>query len=456
MGPSGPRPHPSPEPHRDQTPVQSLRQRAARLAALSALALAILLIAAGPAPASVVHDIRVVHEAEHSRAEILLSDEPAYQMRNASLTEGRVSIQLTGIRHGPFAVRGEASTHIRTVDIQGDPRREVYLIHLNTSGEAQVDHEVLRDPWRLVVQVRSQGAASPGASAPVPILGPQAAPPSASPTPAPPQLRPPTVAPNTPAPSAGGFKPRIIVIDAGHGGRHRGGVGTAHGRPVDEAMATLPLAFELERLLRADPLFRPEMTRRRDEYISLRERTRRAEQFGGHMFISIHYNSVPPGSSRSARGFEIYTWSPREADTVAGQYLQQLDNEEGSSSDLRRANPSARPILNQMMMDALVEQAWESVRVASAMERAFVQDPYFRRHNRGLKTGRFKVLENYSMPSILVEVAFISNPEEAVMALDPAFQRRVAQLMYNGIVRYYEETDPAFRAARAARMSAGR
>jgi N-acetylmuramoyl-L-alanine amidase len=253
------------------------------------------------------------------------------------------------------------------------------------------------------------------------------------------------------------YRPRIIVVDPGHGGRHRGGIGRVGRREIDEANMTMPIALMLERLLQDDPLFHPRLTRRDDSYVGLRERTRRAEQFNGNLFISIHYNAAPNATSaRTARGLEFYTWSPRGADTVASRYLQALNNEEGPFSDLSKSSNAARPVLNKMLQDALEGQSLQSVKVARALEESFLQDSYFRRHYRGRKTDRFKVLENYNMPSVLIEVAFISHPEEARMATDPAFQQRVARSIYEGIIRYYEETDPVFRAIRRSRYASAR
>jgi N-acetylmuramoyl-L-alanine amidase len=204
-------------------------------------------------------------------------------------------------------------------------------------------------------------------------------------------------------------------------------------------------------------MFQPRLTRRDDSYVGLRERTRRAEQFNGNLFVSIHYNAAPnAASARTARGLEFYTWSPRNADTVASRYLRALNNEEGPYSDISRSNDAARPVLDKMLQDALEGQSLQSVKVARAFEETFMRDPYFRRHYRGRKTERFKVLENYNMPSVLIEVAFISHPEEARMATDPSFQQRVAGHIYEGIVRYYEDSDPVFRVLRRSRSSSAR
>jgi N-acetylmuramoyl-L-alanine amidase len=257
--------------------------------------------------------------------------------------------------------------------------------------------------------------------------------------------------------SSNTYRPRVIVVDPGHGGHHRGAQGRAGNRSVDEASMTMPIGLFLERHLQSDPMFAPRLTRRSDVYVGLRERTRLAEEFGGHLFISIHYNAAPnAAAAKTARGLEFYTWSPRAGDSVAARYLQALNNEEGPSSDLSRSSAAARPVLDKMLQDALEVQSLTSVRVARALEESFLRDSYFRRNYRGRKTERFKVLENYNMPSVLIEVAFLSHAEEARMAADPAFQQKVARYIYDGVVRYYEDSDPVFRAIRRSRLGAER
>lgn len=254
-----------------------------------------------------------------------------------------------------------------------------------------------------------------------------------------------------PAPPAPTFKPRIVVIDPGHGGNHRGGTGKVNGRTVTEAELTLPIAFEAEKLFARDPMFQPRLTRRTDVYVGLRERTRLAEQFQGDIFVSIHYNAVANAAqAKSARGMEIWTWSPKVNDNAATSYLRNLENEEGLFS-LGDANKSATPVLSQMMIDALEEQALESREFADSLERAFLRDSYFKNHYRGQKQSRFKVLENYDMPSTLIEVGFIGHPSDVKQAVDRKFQQRVAQHIYDGIVHYFETHDPDFAAARRAR-----
>ncbi|MCB2155510.1 N-acetylmuramoyl-L-alanine amidase [bacterium] len=398
------------------------------------LVLAVLATAVVPAWAGGVKDVRLArHADDHVRCVVELDARPSFRIINASSDSETVTIEVSGVGSAPsqIEVAGELGLVIDNL-LEFRPDGSVCYVHLRTAKPVRVVTDTIEDPWRLVVDLYEDDGKTPALpdwSAP----RPQA-------TPAP-------VAPTLPA---GAFHPRVIVIDPGHGGKHRGGLGKINGRTISEAEVTLPIAQKLERLLAADPMFVPQLTRKSDVYVGLRERTRRAEHFSGDLFLSIHMNAVSGKSAaKTARGFELWTWSSKPADRAATKYLAELENEEGGG-DLSNASDRAMPVLNQMMRDALEMQALESERAAKALETAFMRDSYFKSHYRGIKSARFKVLENYNMPSVLLEVGFITHPTEVRQLASSTFQDRVARHMYDAIVSYFQTTDPAFRTARAS------
>lgn len=232
---------------------------------------------------------------------------------------------------------------------------------------------------------------------------------------------------------------RRIIVDPGHGGYHKGGIGRIAGREVYEKQATIEVAVRLERLLKADPRFEVALTRRKDVYVGLQQRTDTASRMRGDLFVSLHCNAVPASSKSSARGFEIWTWNRQANRSVIGRAIERLEND-----DPGMKNRENDEILNRMMLDALESQSLESKRVARAVQSSFIAHPYFRQHDRGIDSARFKVLEVYDMPSILIEMGFMSHPEEVKMLFDPKWQERYAQLIYQGIVNYYQQYDPEF------------
>jgi N-acetylmuramoyl-L-alanine amidase len=242
---------------------------------------------------------------------------------------------------------------------------------------------------------------------------------------------------------------RRIIIDPGHGGHHKGGVGIINGRQVYEKDLAIAVAEKLERHFQRDPRFEVRLTRREDVYVGLYERTVRASQLEGDLFISIHANAVEgKAAQQRARGFEIWTWNRTANRSAAAKAIERLENDDpGMTRENNR-------ILTSMMMDALESQALISRRVAQAVHSRAIQHPYLKRHDRGIDSARFKVLEIYDMPSILMELGFMTHPEEVKMLFDPSFQDDWALIMYEGIIRYYEQSDPTFPRARPSMVAA--
>ncbi|CAN5353555.1 hypothetical protein BH09SUM1_BH09SUM1_25150 [soil metagenome] len=233
---------------------------------------------------------------------------------------------------------------------------------------------------------------------------------------------------------------RRIIIDPGHGGHHKGGIGRIGSRTVYEKEVTIQVAVKLEKLIKADRRFDVRLTRREDVYVGLKERTDRATAMKGDLFVSLHCNAVEAkGGRSSARGFEIWTWKQDANLSTAGRAIENLENDDPGT----RTSENNK-ILTTMMKDALESNALQSRRFASAMHDAAGGDTYLRTHDRGMDSAHFKVLEVYDMPSILVELGFMTNVDEVRMLFSDSFQQIWAQTLYRGIVKYYEQTDPTF------------
>lgn len=371
---------------------------------------------------------------------------------------GTVMVDFFDVKSAPAL--GELSSSLQMINgwtSEYFPEEKIFRLNLKHSVDIAWSSFVLKQPNRLVIDFsRADSASASNSPSPVKssekIVGSLNFGNDATPTtynePQPQAVQEITVQPSR----VNGFRPRTIIIDAGHGGHHRGGVGKVNGRKVEEAQLTPPIAEELRKLLKKDPRFHPEMTRTSDTYIGLRERTHIAEQKNGNLFVSIHYNSVPPGRSQNtARGLEFWVWGATSSARTVEDYLFSLDNEEDSNTDVGNPKGQAKDVLSQMVGDSLDEQTVQSRLVAKGFEKSFMTDSYFKNNYRGIKDARFKVLENYTMPSVLVEVGFISHPEESKMATQPEFQKKVARLIYQGIINYYEANDSEFRMQVAGR-----
>jgi len=222
---------------------------------------------------------------------------------------------------------------------------------------------------------------------------------------------------------------RTIVLDPGHGGKEVGAVG-ANG--LFEKDATLAICRRLSALLSSKLNTRVVLTRTDDSVVPLDQRTAIANQYKADLFLSVHLNA---SVQRGARGSETYflsleasddlarTAAERENATTGAATSQPL----GTSSDLRLI------LWDLAQQDYLAESSRLAEVVQEEMNRASgVQ-------NRGVKQAPFKVLVGATMPAALVEVAFISNPEEEAKLKDEAFQNQIAETLLRAVERYKRE-----------------
>ena len=234
-------------------------------------------------------------------------------------------------------------------------------------------------------------------------------------------------------PDTASIKKRI-VIDPGHGGHDPGAVGL-HG--LYEKDVVLDIALKLRDILSANPLYEVFLTREKDVYIPLEARTAIANKKNADLFISIHANASP---KRKAKGIETYllNWTDNEeANRVAArenkislkkmrEMNRQVDELGGILGDLER----------QMKRD-------ESVNLANQIQNSIVET-LDNREDLGVKWAMFFVLFGARMPSVLVEVSFISNPEEEKLLSDASYRLQIAQGIADGLNRYFTSA-PAFQ-----------
>jgi N-acetylmuramoyl-L-alanine amidase len=273
------------------------------------------------------------------------------------------------------------------------------------------------------------------AASPSPSSRPAAEPPPSRPAAEQPAARPAATPPQTRAPAAASRAPspasarRLIVIDAGHGGVDPGAVGPSGVREKDVALA---VARRLAAVLREDPTLEVRMTRERDTLIALTDRGRMANRWRGDgqdaLFMSIHTNAH---DHRSARGFETYFLS--EARTDDARAVAQREN-----AAQRFENPSQR--LDPLSFIMLDLRQNKYLRDSSAWA-AMVQDRLASVHpgpNRGVKQAGFVVLNGAFMPAVLVELGFITHPEEERMLASPEYQARLARQLAAAVKDFFQ------------------
>jgi N-acetylmuramoyl-L-alanine amidase len=225
---------------------------------------------------------------------------------------------------------------------------------------------------------------------------------------------------------------RSIVIDPGHGGLDVGAKGKFGSLEKD---ITLAISFKLKSLIEQNMAFRVILTRDKDIDVSNENRAALANNNDAVLFISIHTN----GSFRkNAQGAETYFMSL----TATDEESRKLAYFENNSSELEtriagEAKDDVQIILWDMAQAAYIKQ---SSRLAEFIQEELSSNPLIGTENRGVKQARFKVLTGVACPAVLVEAAFISNPQEEQKLISDEFQTHVAQAVYSGLAKYIKLT----------------
>ncbi len=221
------------------------------------------------------------------------------------------------------------------------------------------------------------------------------------------------------------YRVGAILLDPGHGGRDPGAIGktTINGKTVEvkEKDVVLKVALDLhQRLTRAYPDKRILLTRSGDTFPTLEQRVEMANsvKLAPHeaiLYISIHANAA---FNPRSRGFEVWYLSP--------DYRRTVIDTDSTSSDLA-------PILNSMMEE---EFTTESILIAKSILDGLDRQIGQQSPNRGLKAEQWFVVRNARMPSVLIELGFVSNPDEARLLATDEYLRRSATGIYNGITSF--------------------
>ncbi len=243
-------------------------------------------------------------------------------------------------------------------------------------------------------------------------------------------------------------RPLVIAIDAGHGGQDPGAIGKGGRREKD---VTLAISRELARQINATPGLKAYLTRDADVFIPLYKRARLAREADADIFVSIHADAA---ENRSADGSSVYVLSLKGASSQRARWLADKENAADLIGGVRVAQASNT--LNSVLLDLTQSGNMRASEDAASQVLAGLQR-VGNIHKRDIERANFAVLRTADMPSMLVETAFISNPAEEQRLGDPAFQRKLASAVLDGINIYFERQPPpgTLYALRAAQGGAG-
>lgn len=220
----------------------------------------------------------------------------------------------------------------------------------------------------------------------------------------------------------------IVAIDAGHGGEDPGAIGRRY--RTREKDVTLGVARELAKLVNATPGMRAVLTRNGDYYVPLGRRAMLARRANADMFVSLHADSVP-GRRSAAKGASVYALSERGATSRLARDLANSENAADWIGDARfdELDDDVRDVLGDLAKTATIA---DGIRFGGDVHRSL--DAFGPMHARDVGQAGFAVLKS-PVPSILVEMAFISNAAEERNLRSAKHRRAVAKAIFNGIAR---------------------
>lgn len=231
------------------------------------------------------------------------------------------------------------------------------------------------------------------------------------------------------------FRDMVIVIDPGHGGKDPGATGTAGTREKDVVMA---IAQQVKENLDKYYGVKTIMTRHGDYYVPLRKRLEVARRSDGDLFVSVHADAYQEGSSNGA---SIYALSQRGASSEVARWIADRENySELGGVDLNELKDSSDTLRTMLLDLSQTATIASSVRLGESILKSLSR--VVRLHKRKVEQAPFVVLKSPDIPSILVELGFISNNREERQLRSYLHQRKLAKAVSKGIFAYAKDHAP--------------
>lgn len=277
-------------------------------------------------------------------------------------------------------------------------------------------NDLQNDPLAQVLDNLAQN----NSNAPVPSVNGQSSPATA-------QRQPSRANPN---------RPILVAIDPGHGGEDPGAIG---GRGTREKDIVLAIGRQLRDVINSQPNMRAYMTRDSDFFVPLHVRVQKARRVKADLFVSIHADAF---TNKSARGTSVFALSRNGASSAAARWLAKKENASDliGGLDIGAHDRQTASVLLDMSTNAQIN---DSLKIGHRVLGSLAQINGI--HSRKVEQAGFAVLKAPDIPSILVETAFISNPQEEIFLRSPSNQRQIARAIFNGVNDYFATNPPLAR-----------
>ncbi len=224
-----------------------------------------------------------------------------------------------------------------------------------------------------------------------------------------------------------------IALDPGHGGEDPGAIGRRGSREKDVVLA---IARRLKTRIEEQPNMRVMMTRDADFFVPLHMRVQKARKVQADLFVSIHADAwIEP----TARGASVFTLSEKGASSTAARWLAKKENDADliGGVNIKGHDKQLASVLLDLSTTAQIN---DSLKIGKAVLQEI--GGINRLHKPHVEQAGFAVLKAPDIPSILIETAFISNPEEEAKLTDEAYQDKMADAIMNGISKYFAKNPP--------------
>ncbi len=277
-------------------------------------------------------------------------------------------------------------------------------------------NDLQNDPLAQVLDNLAQN----NSNAPVPSVNGQSSPATA-------QRQPSRANPN---------RPILVAIDPGHGGEDPGAIG---GRGTREKDIVLAIGRQLRDVINSQPNMRAYMTRDSDFFVPLHVRVQKARRVKADLFVSIHADAF---TNKSARGTSVFALSRNGASSAAARWLAKKENASDliGGLDIGAHDRQTASVLLDMSTNAQIN---DSLKIGHRVLGSLAQINGI--HSRKVEQAGFAVLKAPDIPSILVETAFISNPQEEIFLRSPSNQRQIARAIFSGVNDYFATNPPLAR-----------
>ena len=380
------------------------------------LPILLLLIASASSMATTIEGLRLSQSLSDTRLVFDLSDQTNYHILTLQNPE-RLVIDLKNTKQAKSLTLPELSrTPIHNIRF-GKWNKTTLRIVLDLKKPLQTNSQSLTQPHRLVIDLHDASATT-------------VQPPKLNETRAnieKVEVKPPLTIKTVASPPP--KRNIIIAIDAGHGGQDSGALGK---NGTKEKTVVLDIAQRLAKLVNAEPGMEAYLTRDNDIFISLRQRIKRTRKHNADMFISIHADAF---KNTKAKGASVFVLSERGASSEAAQWLADKENSADLAGGISLEDKD--DLLASVLLDLSQTASLEaSLEVANTVLAGLKRVGNV--HKKQVGSAAFVVLKSPDIPSILVETAFISNPNEERKLNSSNHQNKLARAMMSGIRNYFQ------------------